>query len=70
MPAYTNKFEQPQHMQGKILGPAGRLVGTMRIKPSSVLWKPSGAHDFYAVPLDRFTEWIKSPKTQAERVDR
>jgi len=70
MPNYVNILEQPQHMEAKVLGPAPRrpLVGTIRVKPSTVLWKPAGQRQFYAVALDEFAEWITSPETRAVRV--
>lgn len=38
------------------------------MKPSSVLWKPKGAHDWHAVSLDKFREWITSEEAGATKV--
>jgi hypothetical protein len=70
MPAYINKLEQPQHMEGTILGPLPdrRVIATIRVKPSTILWKPRGQTKYYSVSLEKFAEWIMSPKTHADRV--
>ena len=60
MPDYKNSFSAPSYREETIVDENGRTVGTLRIKPSSILWKPSGAQSFHAVPLDTFTDWITS----------
>ncbi|MGA2354998.1 MAG: hypothetical protein ABSG02_10900 [Terriglobales bacterium] len=38
------------------------VIGTLRIKPSTILWKPKGAKGnkpYFAANLDEFIEWIK-----------
>jgi len=70
MPNYINKLEQPQHLEAKVLGPQPKrpLIGTIRVKPSSILWKPAGQRQFHAVALDAFASWITSAEARAERV--
>lgn len=70
MPSYVNKLEQPQHLEAKVLGAAPKrpLVGTIRVKPSSILWKPAGQRQFYAVSLDAFARWITCAQAKADRV--
>lgn len=36
------------------------IIGVLRVKPSSILWKPKGGQKFLSVPLDEFREWIKT----------
>jgi len=67
MPRYKNQFAGPNFVEETIIRQEGGIVGVIRIKPSSVLWKPSGETKFYCVPLDRFVRWIKSRKTGATR---
>jgi hypothetical protein len=67
MASYINKFEQPKHIEERILDGDGRKIGTIRIKPSGVLWKPRHDRKFYAVALSRFADWISSVKTGASR---
>jgi len=68
MPAYANKFESPKFIEEGILDKEDKRIGTIRIKPSSILWKPVGQQKFYSVSLDDFTKWIASSKTAAKRV--
>jgi hypothetical protein len=68
MPKYKNAFKSPDFLEETIVNDKGDVVGTIRIKPSSVLWRPSGKHKFLAVPLDRFKAWITDPTTQAQEV--
>ncbi len=44
------------------------MIGTIRVKPSTILWKPAGQQKFYAVTLDTFAKWITSAGANAERV--
>lgn len=73
MPKYNNSFRNPKHVEQTIVTEDGdtdneSVIGTVRLKPSTVLWKPSGAHRFFSVPLQKFTEWIQAPSTKATRV--
>lgn len=45
----------------------GRKIGTLRVKPVAVLWKPANEQKFYSVSLDWFSKWITDPKTEAKR---
>jgi hypothetical protein len=67
MPKYLNQFKSPDHIEETIVDEDGATVGTIRVKPTSVLWKPKGQHQFYAVPLTKFATWITSPGTAAKR---
>jgi len=64
---YKNSFGAPQFIQETILDEKGQLIGTLRIKPSGVSWKPSNQHRFYTVSLDQFRAWITDPQTKATR---
>ena len=64
MPAFKNRFASPNFLEETIIEQAGSKIGVIRIKPSSVLWKPSGEHQFYSVTLDRFIGWITNPRTR------
>lgn len=67
MPPYVNKFEAPQHRTEVILDREDQMVGTIRIKPSGVLWKPVNAQSYYRVSLQNFIDWITDPNTGATR---
>jgi len=67
MPVYRNKFASPTFVQETILDGRGGKIGDIRIKPSSVLWKPRGEHKYYSVSLERFATWITSSSCNANR---
>jgi hypothetical protein len=67
MPKYNNRFQSPTYLEETIQDENGTTVGSIRIKPSSVLWRPTNAQKFYAVSLDEFSTWITDPATGAKR---
>ncbi len=67
MPKYTKQFARPDHYDHDILDDQDKKIGTLRVKPTGVHWKPVSAQKFFSVPLDKFTKWITDPNTQASR---
>jgi hypothetical protein len=67
MAKYLNRFARPNFVEETITGQRGEKIGVIRIKPSSVLWKPSGERQFYSITIDHFEKWITSKRTDAER---
>jgi hypothetical protein len=67
MPAYKYSFKAPAYQELKIQDEKQRLIGELRLKPSSILWKPANAQKYYAVPLDVFREWIEGGNSGAKR---
>lgn len=67
MPKYANQFARPQYYEHEIVDEKGKKIGTVRIKPGSVQWKPANAQKFYGVSLDRFAQWMKDPSTGANQ---
>lgn len=67
MPKYVNQFARPTYVEHTIIDSAGNVVGTIRIKPSGVLWKPKSAQKFYAVSLETFADWITGPTSGHSR---
>lgn len=68
MPKYNNQFQEPGHYQHVIVDRHGTKIGTLRVKPGSLLWKPAGKQKFYAVPLGEFAKWIASAAAKASMV--
>ena len=69
MPASKYKFLEPvsyDHIIGDATDGGGK-IGELRVKPSSILWKPKGKQQFFSVPLDLFSKWIEE---NGKRVDR
>jgi hypothetical protein len=67
VPDYVNSFRAPVFREEVIVDDQGRTIGTIRWKPSGVLWKPASSPKFYSVSLDKFIDWIKDPATKARR---
>ena len=67
MPGYKNSIKSPQYVENTILDKNGSPVGTFRLKPSSVMWKPKGKRKFYSVNFDVFREWISASSTKASQ---
>ncbi len=65
MPSYKNCFRAPAYFEEIIEDEKGNVVGTIRVKPSSVLWKPRNARKFYSVSVDKFAAWITDATTKA-----
>ena len=65
MPRYTNRFRAPAYFEQIIEDETGIVVGTIRVKPSSVMWKPRNARKYYSVPVQKFAAWITDPNTKA-----
>lgn len=69
MPDYVNAFKSPSYAEETITANDGSIIGTIRIKPSGVLWKPANAHKFYSVPLNDFIEWITNPENKFSKTN-
>ncbi len=60
MPASIYKFSAPKSYDHDFVdAETGEKIGELRLKPSSILWKPKSAHEYYSATLDEFTAWIK-----------
>jgi hypothetical protein len=70
MPGYRNSFRVPEVLEAEIVNEKGAIIGTIRVKPTSILWRTKGQHSFLSVPLDRFIQWIEDPQTSAKTVSK
>ena len=66
MPKYNYQFQSPAYLEEGIIDDTGRKLGTIRIKPVSIAWKPANARDYLTVPIDDFIDWIISPRAKAK----
>jgi len=39
-----------------------KVFGTLRVKPSTLMWKPKGAHSWFGVTIEEFGSWAKGKK--------
>ncbi len=67
MPRYKNQFQRPTHQDHHIRDANNKKIGTLRVKPTGVAWKPANKQKFYSVSLDDFTDWITKPSTGASQ---
>ena len=65
MPASVYKIVQPASYDFEFAdsNKPNNKIGELRLKPSSILWKPKGAHAYHSASLDDFIEWMKSKPT-------
>ena len=68
MPGYKNFIKGPAFTELTICGPDDSPIGTIRIKPSTVLWKAKGKTKYLAVKLEDFINWITDAHTKAREV--
>lgn len=58
MPKYSNYFGSPKYVEQEVFSEDGKKIGTIRIKPGGVSWKPANKQQFHSVVLDDFIKWI------------
>jgi len=64
MPASVYKFVQPASYNFEFAEvDTNKKIGELRLKPSSILWKPKGAREYHAASLDDFITWMKTKGT-------
>lgn len=65
MPKYNNEFGRPSFYDHDIVNDDGK-VGTIRVKPTGVAWKPKNARKFFTISLANFSEWIEENGRQTK----
>lgn len=70
VPKYLNRFKRPEYVEETIEDQDGDIVGTVRVKPSSVQWRPKHGHRFYTVTLEQFASWITGESSGAKLRER
>jgi len=64
-----NSLRRPELIDTEIEDENGKLIGTVRVKPTSILWAPNDAKKWRRVSLAKFIEWIED-KNNGELVDK
>lgn len=66
------EIQRPTNMDARILDKKnGKLIGTIRVKPTGILWKrkyAKGPKPFYRVSIKTFAEWIETKETNVGRI--
>lgn len=64
----ANKFRAQEACDHEIYDNAtDQKVGDVRVKPSGVLWSPSGSHRWYRVTLAQFAQWMEQNGTKQNK---
>jgi len=59
MPDSKYRFDEQESYDHRIVdAESKKKIGTLRVKPSSILWKPVNERKFLKVSLDKFAAWI------------
>ncbi len=45
----------------------GKKFGTLRVKPSTLLWKAKGDHSWVGVTIEAFSDWIAKHGKQMDK---
>ena len=71
MPAYTKAFRESDFYEHTIVEKADAVntnkVGTLRLKPVSILWQPKGSRQFYRVTLEEFDTFMRNRGTRVSK---
>ena len=62
-----NSFRTPKFVDHVIEGDDGRVVGTLRIKPSGVSWAPAEGKKWRSVSLEKFIRCRKENGKMKEK---
>jgi hypothetical protein len=54
-----NSFRPRKFEDHEIVDTEQRVVGHIRVKPSSVLWSPKNGKDWYGISLDAFADFLE-----------
>ena len=54
-----NSFRPRKYEDHEIVDEDNRVVGHIRVKPSSVLWSPKDGKNWYGVSLEAFAKYIE-----------
>jgi hypothetical protein len=55
----VNQFAPRKFEDFEILDSSGIKIGSIRVKPSGILWGPKGSHKWFGVSLETFAAYMK-----------
>jgi hypothetical protein len=62
----AKKFKAPASWTQKITE-GGKVVGTIRVRPSTIMWKPKSGQDWFGVTIEQFEKFAKK---KGEKMDK
>ena len=68
MPKYNNAWIGNTAYDHEIAGPDDKKLGTLRVKPTGIGWKPANARQFHSVSLAKLTAWITDKGASGSRL--
>jgi hypothetical protein len=68
MPDYKAQFAVENSLELSFSDRDGNAIGMLKIKQSTILWKPHDGKKYRSVPLEKFANWILHPETGASMV--
>lgn len=61
----VNSFRPKKYEDHEIIDADNKVVGHIRVKPSSILWSPKNGKDWYGISLNEFADFlVKNGKKQ------
>jgi hypothetical protein len=54
-----NSLRRPELVEAQIEDENGKLVGTVRVKPTAIMWARTDAKKWRRVNLAKFIEWME-----------
>ena len=70
MPRYNHSIKSPSYYEHEYVDEEGATIGTLRVKPSGLLWKGRYKRKFLSVSLEEFIDWIEDEGTEAAEITR
>lgn len=55
----VNSFRARKFEDHEIVDSESRVVGHVRVKPSSILWSPKNGKDWYGISLECFANFVE-----------
>ena len=68
MPYYKSQFAPTSSIELEFMSRAGHPKGRLKIKQSTLLWKPADGKKYRSISLDRFSSWIMSRASRSRAV--
>ena len=63
----NNNFKPQKFVDHEIVDSDGEMVGTLRVKPSGILWSPKDAKKWRRVTLENFAAFMEENGTFQEK---
>ena len=68
MPQYRYYIKEPAYTDFNIFeNDTNSKFGTLRVKPSSILWKPANAQEFKVITLEAFADFMNRQENVSSR---